>query len=166
MTVLQGAFVLALLVVLAGILGFAVVMARAALATDGGRGPSAAMLTRLLRSPQERAELNRWAFYAHRLSGVAILAFLCIHVLDVGLYALSPEWFDEVHDVYGTVPMRLFECALLAAILFHTFNGIRLIAIDVLDLGVRRAQQALVGVLAVVAGLGLLGAIVILAPVF
>ena len=59
--------------------------------------------------------------------GVAVFAFLLLHVLDVALYAISPARFDEVHELYGTTPLRVFECALLFAILFHTLNGLRLV---------------------------------------
>ena len=101
MTAAQAVFALALAVVVLVVVAF-----------GGGRGaappcaPAAAptrrrLAGRLLRVPEERAEANRWAFYAHRITGVAILAFLCLHVLDVGVWTLSRPVFDEVHELYG-----------------------------------------------------------------
>jgi len=99
------------------------------------------------------------------VSGVAIFGFLCLHVLDVGVYSLSRSLYDELHTVYGSAPMRVFECGLLFAILFHTFNGLRILAIDFADLGMAPARRLLAGVVATTALLGIAGSVVILAPV-
>jgi succinate dehydrogenase / fumarate reductase cytochrome b subunit len=61
--------------------------------------------------------------------------------------------------------MRIFECALLFGLLFHALNGLRLIAIDVWDLGTRAAVRLLSVVFLVSAAAGAAGSIVILAPV-
>lgn len=164
MTAIQAAFVAALAGVLLAVTAVGVVVVRAALRTDGGPYPTRGLALRLLRSPADRAELNRWAFYAHRITGVAIFGFLCLHVLDVAVYTLSRRLFDDLHAVYGSAPMRVFECALLVAILFHTLNGLRLLAVDVADLGTVAAARALAGVLALTAVLGAAGSAVILAP--
>ena len=85
--------------------------------------------------------------------------------MDISLYAFAPEAFDEVHALYGWTPMRLFECGLLFAILFHTFNGLRILAIDVGDLGSRASRRLLAGALVLTALLGLIGSAIIMAPV-
>jgi succinate dehydrogenase / fumarate reductase cytochrome b subunit len=86
--------------------------------------------------------MQRWAFVAHRASGVAVFAFLTLHVFDVALYALSPARFDDVHELYGTAAMRVFECLLLFAILFHTLNGLRLVLLDVVEVQASYRPQA------------------------
>lgn len=164
MTAAQSVFLALLTLVALGIVAFAVVVARSAIRVDGGAFPTAAMLTRLGRSPHAHAELNRWAFYLHRITGFGILAFLALHVLDVSSYAVSPALFADIHRIYGTVPMRVFECLLLFALLFHACNGLRIIAIDIGDLGGRSATRLLGGAVAVTAVLGLAGSVVILAP--
>ena len=166
MTLAQALFVVALIGILIAVVGFGFVMIYSA-ARSGGGGfyldPS--ILHRLQRSPEERAEFNRWAFYAHRFTGFAVFAFLCLHIVDVSLYAFSPEAFDEVHALYGWTPMRLFECGLLFAILFHTFNGLRILAIDVADLGSSASRRLFAGALVLTALLGLSGSAIIMAPV-
>jgi len=165
-TLAQALFVVALIGVLIAVVGFGFVMIHSA-ARSGGGGSylDARLLRRLQRSPEERAEFNRWAFYAHRFTGFAVFAFLCLHIVDVSLYAFSPEAFDEVHALYGWTPMRLFECGLLFAILFHTFNGLRILAIDVADLGSRASRRLFAGTLVLTALLGLSGSAIIMAPV-
>lgn len=167
MTLAQALFVVALIGVLITVVGFGFVMIYSA-ARSGGGGSylDARLLHRLQRSPEERAEFNRWAFYAHRFTGFAVFAFLCLHIVDISLYAFAPEAFDEVHTLYGWTPMRLFECGLLFAILFHTFNGLRILAIDVGDLGSRASRRLLAGALVLTALLGLSGSAIIMGPVF
>ena len=166
MTLAQALFAVALIGILIAVVGFGFVMIYSA-ARSGGGGfyLDPRLLRRLQRSPEERAEFNRWAFYAHRFTGFAIFAFLCLHIVDVSLYAFSPEAFDEVHALYGWTPMRLFECSLLFAILFHTFNGLRIMAIDVADLGSRASRRLFAGALVLTALLGLSGSAIIMAPV-
>lgn len=162
MSAIETGFLVALAAVLAAVGWFAAVMVRAALRADGGPRPTRALVARMLRTPEERAELNRWAFYLHRISGVAIFGFLCLHILDVGTYTVSRGLYDELHGVYGSLPMRIFESTLLAAILFHTFNGLRILAIDAADLGAVAASRALGGVVALTVVLGAAGSVVIL----
>ncbi|KMS87665.1 hypothetical protein ACZ91_30100 [Streptomyces regensis] len=110
--------------------------------------------------------MQRWAFYLHRISGLGLFAFLCLHVMDVGLYVVSREIYDEVHQVYGSVPMRVAEVGLLFGLLFHTANGLRLVAVDVADLGLTASTRVLYGVLGVSAVGTIAGAVFVLGPVF
>lgn len=158
-------FLAGLSVVLVAVVGFGAIVVAAAVRTGGGSHLSAGLLRRFARPGAERAELHRWAFYLHRITGFAIFAFLCLHIVDVSTYALSPPLYDELHALYGTAPMRLFEVGLLLAILFHTLNGLRLVAVDVADLGLESSRRALVAVLALTVVLGAAGGAVILAPV-
>ena len=162
----QWVFLGGLTVVLLAVVAFTVVVLVSARRVDGGAYPSLALLRRMARSRTERAETARWAFYAHRISGFGIFAFLCLHVVDVSLYAFSPSLYDSVHVLYGTAPLRVFECALLVAIAFHTLNGLRLLTIDVADLGLTASVRLLGGVGVLTALLGVAGSVVILRPVF
>lgn len=165
MSAVQGAFLLALTGILAAVAWFTVVVVRGAVRSDGGAHPSWALVRRLGRSRTDRAELNRWAFYLHRLSGMAIFGFLCLHIVDVSTYAFAPATYDELHTLYGTAPMRLFESGLLFAILFHTLNGLRILAVDAGDLGQVPAQRLLVGVVLVTVLAGAAGTAIIMRPV-
>ncbi len=166
MTLAQLLFVVALTGVLIIVVGFGFVVISSAARSGGGSYINAEFIRRLQRSPEERAEFNRWAFYAHRVTGFAVFAFLCLHIVDVSLYTFSSSLYDEVHVLYGSTPMRIFECGLLFAILFHTFNGLRILAIDVADLGLRASRQMLVAAVVLTVLLGLAGSVVIMAPVF
>jgi succinate dehydrogenase / fumarate reductase cytochrome b subunit len=154
-TLVQGLFLLGLAVVLVACVGFGAAVVQAALRADGG----------LVHPGRGGEELHRWAFYLHRMTGFAVFAFLLLHVLDLATYAVSPPLYDDLHEVYGTAPMRVFECGLLFAVLFHALNGLRLIAVDLADLGLEASRRALVAAAALTLALGAGGSAVILAPV-
>jgi succinate dehydrogenase / fumarate reductase cytochrome b subunit len=71
-----------------------------------------------------------WSWVLHRITGVAIFFFLLVHVLDTSLVRLSPEAYNDVIGTYQTPIMGLGEVALVGAIVFHAFNGIRIILMD------------------------------------
>jgi succinate dehydrogenase / fumarate reductase cytochrome b subunit len=166
MSAIQLVFVILLAGVLVAVALVAVTMVRSALATDGGPYPTRALLGRMLRTPEDRAEAHRWAWYLHRITGLAVFGFLCLHVLDVGAFTVSHGLYDNLHRIYGSWPMRVFESTLLGAILFHTFNGLRILAIDVADLGTVAARRLLGVAVVLTVVLTIAGAVVILAPVF
>ena len=163
MTSLQTAFVLVLSVLLVGVVAFAVSAVRGAFllrstAADVG------WIGRIGRASDR--DVQRWAFIAHRVTGVAVFAFLALHVFDVSLLAISASRFDDVHRLYGTAPMRFFETLLCAAILFHTFNGLRLVLLDVAELGARTARRLLHTAVVLTIVLGALAGVAILRPAF
>lgn len=164
MTGAQGAFLAAFTLVNVAIVAVVVVIVMNARKMDGGTHVTRSLLNRLGRLPAERSDVNRWAFYAHRLSGIGIFAFLCLHIIDVSLYAISAPLYNEVHQLYGTAPMRVFEVGLLLALLFHALNGLRVIAIDVWDLGVAQAARLLSAVVVLTTVLTAVGGVVILRP--
>lgn len=166
MPAIQLLFLAGLTAVLAGVVGFAAVVLASAARSGGGPHVTSGFLRRFARPGRERAELHRWAFYLHRITGFGIFAFLCLHILDVSTYALSPALYDELHGLYATAPMRVFEAGLLVAILFHTLNGLRLVAVDVADMGIDASRRALVAVAALTVVLGAAGGAVIVAPAF
>jgi succinate dehydrogenase / fumarate reductase, cytochrome b subunit len=157
---IQIAFSAGLLLVLSAVTGFSAIVLRSA--ARGGRAAGFGLLS----GRSDFGELGRAAFIAHRLTGFAIFAFLSLHILDVGLYSISHRLYDDVQRLYGSAPLRVFECGLLFAILFHTGNGLRLLAVDLFTTSAARARQLLWFVIALAATAGTLGSALILAPIF
>ncbi len=77
-----------------------------------------------------RGKVGMWSWVLHRITGVAIFFFLLVHILDTSLVRVSPEAYNEVIATYKTVIIGLGELGLVAAILFHALNGVRIILID------------------------------------
>lgn len=94
-----------------------------------------------------RGREGMWSWVAHRVTGVVIFFFLLVHVLDTSLVRVSPEAYDAVIGTYKNPLMGLGEAALVAAIVFHAFNGLRIIAVDFWKKGPKYQRQLLWGVL-------------------
>jgi succinate dehydrogenase / fumarate reductase, cytochrome b subunit len=165
MSIPQLVFLVGFAIVLAAVVAFGLLVVAAASRNVGDSMVVTEVVRRLGRAPADRLEAGRWAFYAHRIGGVAIFAFLVLHLGDVGLYAISPALYDDVHSLYGSPPLRVFESALLLAILFHAFNGLRLLAIDLTEVGPETAHRLLLVTSAITAILWIAGSAIILAPI-
>ncbi|KPI33208.1 MULTISPECIES: succinate dehydrogenase, cytochrome b556 subunit [unclassified Streptomyces] len=94
-----------------------------------------------------RGREGMWSWVAHRVTGVLIFFFLFVHVLDTALVRVSPEAYDDVVATYKTPIVALMEYGLVAAILFHALNGLRVIAVDFWSKGPRLQKQMLWGVM-------------------
>jgi succinate dehydrogenase / fumarate reductase cytochrome b subunit len=82
-----------------------------------------------------------WTWVLHRITGVSVFFFLYVHVLDTALVRVSPEAYDIVIATYKTPIVALLEVGLVAAVLFHALNGIRIILIDFWKQGPRYQRQ-------------------------
>nr|WP_228373210.1 succinate dehydrogenase, cytochrome b556 subunit [Demequina silvatica] len=88
-----------------------------------------------------RGHEGMWMWVVHRVTGVAIFFFLLVHVLDTALVRVSPEAYNEVIGSYKTPIYGLVEAGLVAAILLHAFNGLRIIAVDRSTWALRHQKQ-------------------------
>ena len=77
-----------------------------------------------------RGKVGMWSWVLHRITGVAIFFFLLVHVLDTALVRVAPEAYNAVIATYQTPLIGVAELGLVAAILYHGFNGIRIALID------------------------------------
>jgi len=90
-----------------------------------------------------RGREGMWSWVAHRVTGVLVFFFLFAHVLDTALVRVSPNDYDRVVDTYKHPIVTLMEVGLVAAVLFHALNGIRVMLVDFWEKGVRLQRQML-----------------------
>ena len=114
-------------------------------------------------STRYKGKAGQWAFLGHRITGFLVFLFLLLHIVDVSLLRW-PQTYDQVHRLYGNVVLRLFEVGLLFALVFHTFNGMRIVAVDMFPEAVRNQRRLLQVVVALTLLTGIPGGIVILWP--
>jgi len=88
-----------------------------------------------------------WSWVAHRVTGVLIFFFLFAHVLDTALVRVSPESYNAVIETYKNPIVAVMEVGLVGAVLFHAFNGVRIMLVDFWSKGVRLQRQMLAVVL-------------------
>ena len=77
-----------------------------------------------------RGGVGQWSWILHRVTGVGVLIFLCLHILDTSLVVLGPEHYNQIIALYRLPLFRLSEVGLFAAVLFHALNGVRILLID------------------------------------
>src|SRR3989338_6132219 len=77
-----------------------------------------------------RGGMGEWSWALHRISGVGVLIFLCLHILDTALIVLGPQAYNAVIALYRHPVFKVLEIGLVAAVLFHALNGVRIILFD------------------------------------
>lgn len=107
---------------------------------------------------------GQWAFVGHRISGFLVFMFLLLHIVDVSMINIDPELYNELHQLYGNVLLRLFEVGLLFALLFHSLNGLRIVAVDFFPGVIRNERKLFAAVLAVTLLAGIPGGYIIMLP--
>jgi succinate dehydrogenase / fumarate reductase, cytochrome b subunit len=90
-----------------------------------------------------------WSWVLHRITGVAVFFFLFVHVLDTALVRVSPDTYNRVIETYKNPIVGLMELALVACVLFHALNGVRVILIDFWAKGPRYQTLMLWAILAI-----------------
>jgi succinate dehydrogenase / fumarate reductase cytochrome b subunit len=73
---------------------------------------------------------GHWSWLLHRLSGIGVFLFLLIHIVDISLIGWGPKVFNRLLFLYRHPVLRVGEVALVAAVLYHALNGIRICIID------------------------------------
>lgn len=103
--------------------------------------------SRVPRGTLYRGNEGMWSWVLHRITGVAIFFFLLVHILDTALIRVSPEAYDAVIGTYKNPVMALGEVALVGAIAYHAYNGLRIILVDMWSWATRHQRQLWWGVL-------------------
>lgn len=73
---------------------------------------------------------GHWAFIFHRLSGVGVLTFLIVHIVDTATVYFYPPLYEHAIALYRSVPFMLGEIALVAGVIYHGLNGYKIIYFD------------------------------------
>ena len=91
----------------------------------------AALVASIYRGITYRGAEGQWAWILHRASGLGIVLFLYMHIVSIFIAAIGPGPYEWVHAVlYTSPPAKVLEVFLLFGVLYHAFNGMRIIIID------------------------------------
>ena len=80
--------------------------------------------------PMYRISWAQLAWAGHRLSGVGVLVYLIMHIVETSTVALGPDVYNAALGLFHNLPARLGEIVLMAALVYHALNGIRVIIMD------------------------------------
>ena len=112
-----------------------------------------------------KGQSGMWAWLLHRVTGLGILLFLFIHIVDVSLLGFGPRVYDEGIALFDSVIVRLLSLSLIGAVLLHASNGVRIMVIDFWRKGVKYQLAMFIIALALTIAGFIPFAIYILAPV-
>jgi succinate dehydrogenase / fumarate reductase, cytochrome b subunit len=77
-----------------------------------------------------RGREGQWSFLLHRFTGLGVLLFLIIHVVDTSFVYFAPHLYDEVMELYRSTLFGLGEVALIFCVFYHGVNGLRIAYLD------------------------------------
>ncbi len=96
-----------------------------------------------------RGREGQWAFIFHRVSGLAILFYLLIHVAELAAAMWGPQYSNAILGFFHTPVFRLALLGIIAAVLYHALNCFRIIFMDFTGWGVKYQAKIWYGVFAV-----------------
>ncbi|MBI4926862.1 MAG: succinate dehydrogenase, cytochrome b556 subunit [Anaerolineae bacterium] len=77
-----------------------------------------------------RGREGHWAFLLHRITGLGVVLFLAIHIVDTSFVYFAPHLYEEILNVYRSTLFGLGEIALVFCLFFHGVNGLRIAYLD------------------------------------
>ncbi len=113
-----------------------------------------------------KGDSGQYAWFLHRTTGIGIIGFLLVHILDIMLIGLGRDVYNHTVAFYGRPFIIPMEIALVGAVVFHALNGVRIALIDFWPQGVRHQRKLFYTALIAAVVLTLPSAIIILAHEF
>jgi succinate dehydrogenase / fumarate reductase, cytochrome b subunit len=82
--------------------------------------------------------LGMWAWILFRISGLILVVYLVAHIWVISQgRAAGPEYLDDLFGLFETPFLAFLDLMLVAAVLFHGLNGVRIVMMDV-GVGIER----------------------------
>ena len=101
--------------------------------------------TRVLRYRVSWAQL---AWFGHRLSGIGVLLYLFMHIVETSLVTLGPDVYNTTLGFFDNPVIRAGEILLMAALVYHSLNGLKVILLDFVPAATAWYRPLTLGVIA------------------
>ena len=90
-----------------------------------------------------RGNPERIAFTLHRITGIILVGFVALHIISTNTPARAgwEAWVEEVQRLSGVNPVSVLFFIAMGALVFHSLNGIRLLLVELLALGIGRPEK-------------------------
>jgi succinate dehydrogenase / fumarate reductase, cytochrome b subunit len=82
-----------------------------------------------------------WTWMLHRVTGLGVLLFLIVHVIETAAIIYSPAFYDSALVLYKNPFFRIAELAIFFSVLFHAANGLRIVVQDFWPYVMERHRQ-------------------------
>lgn len=98
-----------------------------------------------------RGDLGQLSWVLHRVTGLGVVLFLTLHVIDTSWAVFYPALYEEAIAAYQSPLFTIGEFGLIACVVYHAYNGLRIIIFDYNPRWWKHQKQAALGVLALTA---------------
>lgn len=88
------------------------------------------LVTTITETLRYRGKIGQWSWVLHRIGGLGTLLFLVLHVIDTSWVYFYPALYEEAISIYQTPLFTVGEFFLVACVVFHAFNGLRIALFD------------------------------------
>jgi len=94
--------------------------------------------------------VGMWAWLLFRVSGLVLAGYLFVHVFVISQGRAGADALDDLMEFFHNPIMVFLELVLVAAVLYHALNGVRIVLMD-LGIGIGRHKAVFWVVMAVAA---------------
>lgn len=77
-----------------------------------------------------RGGVSQLSYVLHRVTGLGVLLFLTIHVVDTSTVFFFPSLYADAIAIYRSVPFMIGEIFLVFSVIYHGVNGARIAVFD------------------------------------
>jgi succinate dehydrogenase / fumarate reductase, cytochrome b subunit len=118
----------------------------------------ASLVLTLRETLRYRGAIGQWSWVLHRVTGLGVVLFLFLHVIDTSYSVFAPEEYVRAIASYQSPLFTIGEFGLIACVVYHALNGLRITIMDFRPDLWKHQQQAAYYVLG--------GTVLLLIPVF
>jgi succinate dehydrogenase / fumarate reductase, cytochrome b subunit len=90
----------------------------------------ASLVLTLTETLRYRGAIGQWSWVLHRLTGLGVVFFLILHVVDTSWAIWAPDLYVRAIAAYQSPLFTLGEFGLVFAVVYHAYNGLRIILFD------------------------------------
>lgn len=77
-----------------------------------------------------RGAIGQWSWVLHRLTGLGVVVFLFLHVIDTSWAVTDPAGYVKAIAAYQSPLFTIGEFGLIFAVVYHALNGLRIAVMD------------------------------------
>lgn len=118
--------------------------------------------TSLLEALRYRGGVGQWAWILHRVTGLGVLFFLILHILDIYMAAFGPAVFNKLLFIYHSVVFKPLIILLIFGVIYHALNGLRLVMFDLWPKSALAQREMWYGAMAISVGVALVSIVVMI----
>jgi succinate dehydrogenase / fumarate reductase, cytochrome b subunit len=90
----------------------------------------ASLVLTLRETLRYRGAIGQWSWVLHRITGLGVVLFLFLHVIDTSWAVFDPAGYVHAIASYQSPLFTIGEFGLVACVVYHALNGLRIAIMD------------------------------------